>query len=243
VDATISVDYMDMMTAKYSTRLAALLVLLAAASTAQAQLQPATLGDPAAEQYLIRLIEFPDTQGDASVKLQCVAIVKANGRMKDTGCYIKNNWDPDFAQAVEKAAKKAELSPAHTDKKRQTVTLFFQVIFLKTGDERSISVLLNPGIAEMVDAYGKDHISAQRVIGKEKWGKACPSHAKWMVYAKSHVDENGVASSVDLGHGGGIVPTGPCQQALIETITSSQFAPATVDGVAVPSVYMEPFGS
>lgn len=232
-----------MITAKNIARLAALLALLIAISTAQAQLQPATLGDPAADKYLIRLIEFPDTQGDASVKLQCVSIVKANGRMKDTGCYIKNNWDPDFAQSVEKAGKKAVLSPAHTGKKGQTVALLFQVIFLKTGDDRSISVLLNPGIQEMVDAYGKDHISAQRVIGKENWGRVCPRHAKWTVFTKSHVDENGVASSVDLGHTSGILPTGPCQQALIETITSSQFVPATVDGVAVPSVYVEPFGS
>jgi hypothetical protein len=232
-----------MITAKNIVRPVVLFALLTTISTAHAQLQPATLGDPADERYLIRLMEFPETQGDASVKLQCVAIVKANGRMKDTGCYIKNNWEPDFAQSVEKAAKKAVLSPAHTEKKSQTVALLFQVIFLKTGDDRSISVLLNPGIQEMVDAYGKDHISAQRVIGKEKWGKVCPKHANWTVITKSHVDENGVASSVDLGHVSGIVPTGPCQQALIETITSSQFAPATVDGVAVPSVYIEPFGS
>ena len=226
----------------FISRFTILIALLIASGTALAQIAPATLGDPAAERYLTRLIQFPETHGDASVKLQCVAIVKSNGKMKDAGCYIKNNWDPDFAYAVEKAAKKAELSPAHIDKKGQTVALLFQVIFLKTEDDQSINVLLNPGIEEMVEAYGEDHISAQRVIGKEKWDDICPRHAKWIVHAKAHVDENGVASSVDLVHGGGIVPTGPCQNALVETITSSPFAPATVDGVAVPSVYVEPFG-
>lgn len=226
----------------YISRFTVLIALLVLCGTALAQIAPATLGDPAAERYLIRLIEFPETHGDASVNLDCVAIVKSNGKLKDAGCYIKNNWDPDFANAVEKAAKKAELSPAHTEKKGQTVALLFQVVFLKTEDDRSISVLLNPGNEEMVDAYGKDHISAQRVIGKEKWDDVCPRHAKWLVYAQAHVDENGVASSVDLVHGGGIVPTGPCQAALVETITSSPFAPAMVDGVAVPGVYVEPFG-
>ena len=219
-----------------------LIALLVATCTAQAQLQPATLGDPEAERYFLKHIGFPETQGDASVTISCLAIVKGSGRLKDTQCFIKDNWDPDFAQSIEQAAKKAELSPAHMDDKTRTVGILFQVVFLKKGDDRSITLLLNPGMEEMVEAYGKGHISAQRVMGKEDWGKKCPKHAKWLVYAQSHVDESGVASSVELGHGSGIIPTGPCQQAIIDTTTSSEFAPAMVDGVAVPSVYIEPFG-
>jgi len=219
-----------------------LFTLLVATCTVQAQLQPATLGDPAAERYFLKHIGFPDTQGDASVTISCATLVKGNGKLKNTHCYIKDNWDPDFAQAVEKGAKKAVLSPARNGKKTPTVGLLFQVVFLKKEDKRSITIILNPGMEEMVEAYGKFHISAQRVMGKENWGKSCPRHAKWLLFAQSHVDESGVASSVELGHGNGIIPTGTCQQAIINTITSSQFAPATVDGVAVPGVYVEPFG-
>ena len=223
--------------------LIALAVLFATSSSAQAQLQPATLGDPSADKYLIRLIEFPETHGDAAVTLQCTSIVKSNGKMKDAGCFIKNNWDPDFALAVETAAKKARLAPAHIDKKAETVVLLFQVIFSKTKTDQSIRILLNPGMPEMVAEYGEDHISAQRVFGNERWESACPKHAKWLVYTESHVDENGKASSVDTSHRNGIVPTAPCQQALVETITMSRFLPAMVDGVAVPGVYVEPFGN
>jgi hypothetical protein len=217
--------------------------LFASTSSANAQLQPATLGDPAAEKYLIRLIEFPDTQGDASVRLQCTSIIKSNGKMKDAGCLIKNNWDPDFALAVETAAKKARLVPAQFDQKAETVVLLFQVIFSKTESDRSIRVLLNPGMPEMVAEYGENHISAQRMFGNERWESACPKHAKWVVYTEAHVDENGKASSVDTSHRNGIVPTAPCQQALVDTITMSRFTPAMIDGVAVPGVYVEPFGN
>lgn len=223
--------------------LIALAALFSAASSAQAQLQPATLGDPAAEKYLIRLIEFPETHGDAAVQLQCTSIVKSNGKMKDASCFIKNNWDPDFALAVKTAAKKARLAPARIDQKAETVVLLFQVIFSKTKTDQSIRILLNPGMPEMVEEYGEDHISAQRVFGNERWESACPKHAKWLVYTESHVDENGKASNVDTSHRNGIVPTAPCQQALVETITMSRFLPAMVDGVAVPGVYVEPFGN
>lgn len=225
------------------SQLAAILSVLVIASTAQAQLQPAMLGDPAAEKYLPKLIGFPETQGDAAVKLQCTSLIKTNGRMKDASCLIKDNWDPDFVEAVLLGAKKAVLSPAHQDGKTETVVLLFQVIFLKKEDDFSITVRLNPGMEEMIEEYGKDHISAQRVFGSEIWESACPKRAKWLVYTESHVDENGVASSVGLSHRGGIAPTGPCQQALIDTLTQSRFAPATVDGAAVPSVYIEPFGN
>lgn len=219
---------------------AAVLVL---SNSAQAQLQSATLGDASAEKYLTGLIEFPETHGDASVQLQCTSIIKSNGKMKDAGCFIKNNWDPDFVAAVEAASKKARLLPAQVDGKTETVVLLFQVIFLKTETEQSIHILLNPGMPEMVAEYGEDHISAQRVFGNERWESACPKHAKWLVYTESHVDENGKASSVDTSHRSGIVPTAPCQQALVETITVSRFLPAMADGMAVPSVYVEPFGN
>lgn len=226
----------------FVSRFIVFIALLVAPLAATAQITPATLGDPEAERYLLRLIEFPETHGDATVKLQCVAIIKGSGKMQDAGCFIENNWDPDFAEAVSKASKKATFVPAMDGKKGKKIALMFRTEFLKTGDEKTINIFLNPGIGEMIDAYGQDHISAQRVMGKESWQKACPKHARWLVHVKAHVNEEGVASSVELVHGGGIVPTGVCQQALVETITSSPFAPATFEGEPVPSSYMESFG-
>ena len=216
--------------------------MFGASLAATAGITPANLGGPEAERYLLRFIEFPETHGDAEVRLQCVAIIKGSGKMQDAGCFIRNNWDPDFAEAVQKASEKAAFAPAMDGKKGKRIAMMFRVEFLKTGDEKTINVFLNPGVEEMLEAYGQDHISAQRVMGKETWQKACPRHARWLVHVRAHVNEEGVASSVDLVHGGGIVPTGTCQQALIETITLSPFAPATVGGEPVPSSYEESFG-
>lgn len=217
--------------------------LFVACGAAHAQLSPAVLGDPTAENHWIGLIEWPDTHGDATVKLECVAIVKASGRIRESFCYIKNNWDPDFAAAVQKAGKKAQLIAATDGKKGREVGVHFQVEFLKREEDRSIKFYLQPGIEENVQEYGDEHIGAQRVMGKERWGKSCPKRARWLVMAKGFVGEDGKASSVDLEHRGGLVPTGPCVQAIIDTVESSEFAPATVDGVAVPSSYWELFGT
>ena len=222
-----------------------LLSILAALLTlgAHAELTPAVLGDPAGERYFPTLIEFPDTQGDANVHIQCVAIVKKSGRLKDTGCYVRNNWEPEFADAVAKAGKKAALVPASDGKNGRQIFLMFRVRFTKKDGEKLIEVLLNPGTAENVDAYGDDHIAAQRAIGDEPWQKTCPKRAKWLVFARAHVDYTGVASSVDLEHGSGIVPTGNCQQAIIYTMTSSEYSPAMANGEAVPSAFIEPFSN
>ncbi len=221
-----------------------LIAMLSASAAAQAQLSPATLGHPTSENYFIDLMEFPDTQGDATVRLLCIAIIKANGRVKDqAGCFIKNNWDPDFAAAVQKASKKAQWNPARQGKNGVEVGVIFQVEFLKREDDRTINVYLHSGIAENIEEYGPNHISAQRAVGKESWQDTCPKRADWMLFAKAHVNEEGAASSVDLEHGNGLVPTGPCQQAIIDTLTSSRFSPAMIDGVPVPSSYVEPFGN
>lgn len=222
---------------------AVVFTLLATFLPAQARVMSADLGDPTAAKNLIRLMKFPETDGDATVKLECQSIVTKKGRMKDAACYLKNNWDPDFAAAVQKAAKKAQLVPAHDGKTGKDVVFLFQVEFLKRDEEKTINIYLNPGETEMVEEYGPEHVYAQRVMGQERWQKVCPRHADWLVIAKAHIDEAGVASSVDLTYGSGIVPTGQCQQAIINTIESSQFAPATVDAVPVPSGYAEPFGN
>ena len=220
------------------------ITLLVVTAAVSAQMTPATLGDMEEKKHFGRLIVFPETHGDANVIIHCFATVKSSGRIdKQAGCYLNNNWEPIFIEAVQKASKKAVFVPARDGKKTRKIGLLFQVEFIKTEAEQAINIYLNSGIQENVDEYGPNHIGAQRVLGSESWEKACPKHAGWVVIARSHVNEEGVASSVSLGHGGGIVPTGPCQQAIVDTIESSRFSPTYIDGVAVPSSYAEPFGN
>ena len=226
-------------------RLSAAVTIVLVSGTAFAQSTPAMPGDPNAEKYFPKLIEFPETQGDANVRLFCQAMLKKNGKVDQSGCAIQNAWEPDFASAVAKGAKKAQFVPATIDGDGIEVLIYFQVEFLKTQEDgESINVYMNSAITENVEEYGENYIEAQRVFKKiGPWAKICPKRADWILYALAHIDEQGTPSSVNLEHGGGIVPTGECQSAIIEAIESSRFIPAIVDGVPVPSSYIEPFGN
>ena len=224
-------------------RFIAVIALLVVTSNASAQIAPATLGDPTAESYFINYIAFPETQGDANVNIFCEAVVKANGKFRFANCAIRNAWEPDFVAAINKATKKGVLQPATENGKGVEVIVYFQVEFLKKDEQFEINIVLNSAVTENVEEYGPNHIGAQRAYQKEYWQKVCPKRAGWTIYALAHVDDQGVASSVNLEHGAGIVPTGQCQAAIIDTVASSRFAPTTVDGVAVPSSYIEPFGN
>lgn len=211
--------------------------------TAFADRVPATFGDPEAERALGRLIVFPEIEGKVSVMLNCISQVQTSGKMRETGCYIKDQFDSPFAEAVKKAAKKARMMPAEIDGKNREIYLQFRVEFIQEGEKQEILMYANPAEPENLQEYGMHHIAAQRAIGKEPWMKVCPQRAGYIVVARAHVSMEGVGSSVSLQHGAGIRPTGPCQQAIIDTVASSDFTPTTVDGVAVPSTFVEPFGN
>lgn len=221
----------------------ALPAMLLLAGFAQAERIPSTFGDSAAERALARLIAFPKIEGKVSVMLNCVSQIQTSGKMKTTLCYVENQFDTPFAAAVQKAAKKALMTPGVIDGKKRDMYLQFRVEFIQDGDEQEILLYPNPAEPENLKEYGMGHIAAQRSIGKEPWMKVCPQRAGYVIVARAHVNIEGVASSVSLHHGAGIVPTGPCQQAIIDTVTGSDYAPATVDGVAVPSTFVEPFGN
>jgi hypothetical protein len=189
------------------------------------------------------LLEFPDISGNVSIMLNCASQIPGSGKMTETGCMIRNNGEVVFGKSVQTAAKKARVTPAVIDGKVQKVYLQFRVEFVKEGDTKRISVFPNPGDAENTEAYGNDYVAAQRVIGKEAWMKVCPARAQFALTARAHVGVEGVASSTNLNYGYGIVPTGNCQQAIIQTIEQSLFTPAMADGEAVPSAFVEPFGN
>lgn len=223
------------------------LLITLAATAAAAQTRPASFDTTEEKRKLHDLIKFPEIKGDVDIVLDCVAQVLTTGKLKDHGCYVKDQFDQPFSQAVYDAGKKARMLPATIDGKKRNVFFQFRVAFTqKVIDEettQSIKLYPNNGIAENVEEYGPEHFAAQRVIGKEPWMKSCPQRARYVVIARAHVDMEGHASSISLEHGGGIVPTGVCQQAIIDTVATSPFTPAMVDGEPVPSTFMEPFGN
>jgi hypothetical protein len=215
--------------------------LLFASHAALAERTAAQFGT--GEDTLERLIEFPELRGDTTAVLRCAARVQTNGGMKDNGCYVESPADQVFVDPINKAARKARLVPATAEGREYEVYLQYRVRFVKAGDEATVNVWLNPGITENIEAYGEDHVAAQRAIGKEKWQDICPERAEYLVWLKAHVAHDGTQSNMSLAHGAGLNPSPRCQQAILETVGESLFFPALADGEPVPSSYVEPFGN
>lgn len=216
---------------------------IVAAPDAVAQTRPASFDAPEEERRLERLIKFPEVTGNVSVMLDCFAQVLTTGKMSSGNCYMEDKFDQPFAQAVYDAAKKARMLPATIDGSKKKVFFQYRVEFVQHDDEQTINLFPNVAVAENLEEYGPQHFSAQRVIGRESWQKTCPKRARYLILVRAHVDMEGTASSVSLEHGGGIVPTGPCQQAIIDTVLSSRYTPAMIDGEPVPSTFVEPFAN
>jgi hypothetical protein len=229
------------MTARILTLLAA---LAASAAALPQDLRPANFDVEDEDRQMRRLLGFPDVSGDVEVQLNCFSLVQESGKMKDTNCYMAKNYDEPFVLAVTTAAKKARMNPALIDGEPREVYLQFMVKFVQKEEDRQIMYVLNPGYEENVNAYGIDHISGQRAIGKrEPWNAACPRRARYLVLVRSYLGEDGRADNVSIEHADGIVPTASCQDAIRQTILQSRFTPAYVDGEPVPSTYFEPFGN
>ena len=227
---------------RYTSGLLALLICLPALAGAQSR--PAGFDYEDADKRFDRLLVFPTVQGKLTVDLNCFSQVQTNGKMDETGCYMKDQFDSPFAGAVAKAAKKGRMSPAIIDGKPRMVFLQFRVHFATDGENQQIKIFLNPGYEENVEAYGEDHIAGQRAFAKkEPWMKICPKHAQFNVWARSYLGEDGKADSVSIVHADGIMPTARCQDAIRQTIIGSRYTPAYADGVPVPSTYVEIFGN
>ena len=123
------------------------------------------------------------------------------------------------------------------------VVFQYRVQFIKKGDEEAIRLVANPGYKENVDAYGVDHVAAQRVWQKETWYSACPRQANFLVLARANVDYDGRPGAASFEHVSGLPITEKCRAALEQNLLNSRFIPAHADGEPVPSTYVEPFGS
>ena len=225
------------------TSLLSILLLVAGAAWSAGEMRPANFEHEESKRRLDKRIVFPKMTRDATVMLLCVSQVAANGRMKETGCYTKDQFEADFASSVIKAAKKAHMNPAIVNGKSQKVYLQFRVEFIAKGDDRKINLYLNPAYAENVEAYGDEYVAAQRVIGKEPWQDICPQRAKYLLTLRAFVGEDGQAGSPSLERVSGIMPTNICQNTIKDTILSSAFTPGMADGYPVPSAYVELFGN
>ncbi|MEX2123236.1 MAG: hypothetical protein WD795_05050 [Woeseia sp.] len=212
-----------------------------AAGESRAERTGAQLG--AGEDSLPRRIEFPELKGDTTAIVRCAARVEGSGKMKDNGCAAGTPADQVFIDPINKAAKKARLSPAMADDREKEVYFQYRVEFISKGDERTVNVYPNPGVQENVDAYGADHVAAQRAVGKEEWQDVCPGNAQYLVWLKAHVAEDGTPSNFSLTHGGGLNPSPRCQQAILGAAEASLYFPALADGEPVPSTYVEPYGN
>lgn len=202
---------------------------------------PANFDD--GEKSFAKLIEFPELRGDTTATLSCIALVTSKGKLKNNGCYLRNPGDETFVAAIQKVAKKVRLQPAIFDGRPVEVVFQYRVRFTLKGEEQGLDFVANPGYAENIDAYGVRHIAAQRVFDKERWKAACPKQAKFVVLAKANVDFDGLSAAVNLTHVNGINLTANCETAIVDSVLASRFVPAEVDGEAVPSTYLEPFGN
>lgn len=194
---------------------------------------------------LDQMIKFPEAAASSTMDrtLTCQGILKASGKMTQAGCFVKEFTDEPYVAAVNKAAKKARFRAAVYNGKRIGVYFQYRVRFTRKDDEQHITLYANQAYPENLDAYGEDHIAAQRGVMREKWQKYCPSRTRFIAVARAHIAADGTQSSVKVTHGSGIPINNKCNKAIVETIEQSVFIPAYADGEAVPSSYLEAFGN
>lgn len=219
-------------------------LVLCLSTAAGAQMRPVSFGYEDPDRRFENLLAFPSVEGKLTVNLTCFSQVRDNGKMDETGCFMKDQFDQPFAAAVANAAKKGRLIPAVIGGKARTVYLQFRVNFVADDEDKRITIYLNPGYQENVEAYGDGHIAGTRAFKKkEPWMKICPKSAKYSVWARAYLGEDGKTDSVSIVHADGIMPTAACQEAIRQEILSSEYTPAYAEGVPVPSTYVEIFGN
>jgi len=218
-----------------------LAMLLCGLTEAATERSPAGFGS--GEKRLDALIRFPKIEVDMDKEFVCQGILKANGRLTERGCYLVESRDTPYVEAIDKAAKKARFKPATYDGRKIGVYFMYRVRFTRKDDEQKISLFANQAYPENLAAYGPDHIAAQRGLTTEKWQKACPSRTRFIVLARAHIAASGKQSSINVTHGSGLPISDTCRNAIVETLQQSVFIPAYADGEAVPSSYLEAFGS
>jgi len=219
----------------------ALVVLLCSLTEAATERSPAGFGS--GEKRLDALIRFPEIEVDMDKEFGCQGILKANGRLSERACYLVESRNSPYVEAIDKAGKKARFKPATYNGRKIGVYFMYRVRFTRKDGEQKIFLYANQAYPENLAAYGPDHIAAQRGLTNEKWQNACPSRTRFIVLARAHIAATGEQSSINITHGSGLPISDTCRGAIVETLEQSVFIPAYAEGEAVPSSYLEAFGS
>ena len=148
-------------------------------SGAAADRSPAGFGN--GEKQLDKLIVFPEVSTNVDKTFICQGILKSNGRMTHSNCYLIEPRDSPYIVAINKAAKKARFTPASVGGKNVGVYLLYTVQFIRKDDEQRIVLYSNQGYLENLDAYGPVHVQAQRSLTRELWESICPNRNRFAV--------------------------------------------------------------
>jgi hypothetical protein len=195
------------------------------------------------EKSLISSIKFPQTKGDISIIINCSGVILKNNKIKFFNCYKNQPGDEVYIQEIYKAHKKARFQPAVFNNKKEDAFVQFRIKFEKKNDNELISIINNIGYEENVIAYGLNHIGAQRIVGKETWQKLCPKYNRYNIITKTHINNLGQASNSSISSSKGIPVNKKCINSIVDTLNSSIYIPAFVNGNYVPSTYVEVFGN
>ena len=195
------------------------------------------------DKSLDQIIKFPDIKGDISTTINCSGVVQKNKKIKFFSCFKNQPGDEVYIYEIYKAFKKARFNPAQVNRKKEEALVQFRIFFKSEDNNNSINIINNIGYKENVDAYGINHIGAQRIIGTEIWQKHCPKFNQYNLLTKTHVNSEGSASNASIHDYKGIKINQSCNNWILSTLNSSKYIPAISGGIFVPSTHIEVFGN
>ncbi len=195
------------------------------------------------DKSLNQIIKFPDIKGDISTTINCSGVIQKNRKIKFFSCFKNQPGDEIYIYEIYKAFKKARFNPAQINGKKEEVLVQFRIFFKREDNNNSIDVINNLGYKENVDAYGINHIGAQRIIGAEIWQKHCPKFNQYNLLTKTHVNSEGSASNASIHDYKGIKISQTCNNWILSTLNSSKYIPAISGDIFVPSTHIEVFGN
>ena len=189
------------------------------------------------EKSLRNLINHPSVDGDYVVILSCFADVSIRGRMSHTVCSYQDESALMFSKAVERAGKRARLSPAILNGEKKKIWLQFTAIFLKDIEGEDIQIFNN--VRENVDRYGDEYIGAQRIDWFD-FPKTCRQFYDWFALARVNIAVDGSPRDFEWEPSSTNMPNG-CEDTLKILMLTSNYIPAFYQGKPVDSTYAEPW--
>ncbi len=187
---------------------------------------------------LKNLIKFPKVKGDLSIVVTCTSIGTAKGRIQEAKCSAADDPSQKFAIAVSRRTKSARITPAVVDGKDEQVDFQFNVVFTRAGETETIDVYTNNH--KNLDRFGPDYISAQRYSPYELPDVCKDRRLSFLILEIAVVTKEGRVKESDL-HVDSIGIAKVCETSLREITRSSRFVPAFHDGVAVESIWVNPW--